>query len=160
MYANGMGSKSKEVTTETKELILKLYKEKERRPYISNLLDIPWSTIVLKKYQSTGTVEHWNGRRKLFIARDAVGLNRLVNKNRRASLHEITTKFNDDQQHSFSSKTIRRKLASEGCKRRAAKKCVIVCEVNRKTRVAWCRKRATGLLIRTVESMYILMTVG
>jgi len=40
-----------------------------------------------------------------------------------------------------SSRTIRRKLASEGCKRRAAKKCVIVREVNRKKRIAWRRER-------------------
>ena len=54
-------------------------------------------------------------------------------------MHEITTKFNDNKQHSFSSRTIRRKLASEGYKRPAAKKCVIVREVNRKKRVVWCR---------------------
>ena len=66
-------------------------------------------------------------------------LNRIVKKHRRESLHEITTKFNNNKQHSFSSRTIRRKLASEGYKRPAAKKCVVVREVNRKKRVAWCR---------------------
>jgi hypothetical protein len=34
-----------------------------------------------------------------------------------------------------------RKLASEGYKRLAAKKCVIILEVNHKKRVAWCRER-------------------
>jgi hypothetical protein len=46
--------------------------------------DIPWSTIdsIVKKYRSTGTVENQRrkGRRKLFTARDEVGLNRLVKK--------------------------------------------------------------------------------
>jgi hypothetical protein len=53
-----MDRKSKEMTTETKELIVKLYKEKERRSYISDLLDMPWSTIdsVVKKYRSIVSV--------------------------------------------------------------------------------------------------------
>ena len=143
---NETSRKSKELSTETKELVIKLYRKKERKSYISDLLDIPWSTIgsVVKKYRSTGTVENQprKGRRKLFTTRDEVGLNRLVKKNRRAPLQEITTKFNDNKEHSFSSRsrTIRRKLVSKGYKRRAAKKCVIVC-VNRKKRVAWCRER-------------------
>jgi len=64
-----MGPKSKELSTETKELIVKLYRKKERKSYISDLLDIPWSKIdsVVKKYRSTGTVENQRrkGRRKL-----------------------------------------------------------------------------------------------
>ena len=79
-----MGPKSKELSTETKELVIKFYRKKERKSYISDLLDIPWSTIgsVVKKYRSTGTVENQprKGRRKLFTARDEVGLNRLVKK--------------------------------------------------------------------------------
>jgi hypothetical protein len=88
-----------------------------------------------------------------------VGLNRLVKKNRRAPLQEITTKFNDNKEHSFSSRTIRRKLVSEGYKRRAAKKCVIVCEVNVKRGSHGVGKDATGLLIRTGGNIYILMKV-
>jgi transposase len=79
-----MDRKSKELSTETKELIVKLYRKKTRRSYISDLLDIPWSTIdsIVKKYRSTGTVENQRrkGRRKLFTARDEVGLNRIVKK--------------------------------------------------------------------------------
>ena len=139
-----MGHKSKELSTETKELIVKLHRKKERRSYISDLLDIPWSTIdsVVKTYLSTGTVENQprKERRKLFTARDEVGLNCLVKKHRRAPLHEITT-FNDNQQHLFSSRTIRKKLASACYKLRAAKNCAIVHEVNRKKRVAWGRER-------------------
>ena len=105
---------------------------------------MPWSTIdsVVKKYRSTGTVENQprKGRRNILTTRDEVGLNRLVKKNRRAPLQEITTKCNDSKQHSFSSRTIKWKLASEGYKRRAAKM-VIVCEVNHQERFAWCRER-------------------
>ena len=144
LHTNEMSGKSKELSTETKELIVKLHRKKERS-YISDLLDIPWSTIdsVVKKYLSTGTVKNQlrKGRWKLLTARDEVGLNRLVKKNRPAPLHKITTTFNDNKQHSFSSRTIRRELASEGYKWRAAKKCVIVHKVNRKKRVAWCRER-------------------
>jgi transposase len=79
-----MGRKSKELSTETKELIVRLYRKKESRSYISDLLDIPLSTIdsVVKKYRSTGTVENRprKGRRKLFTARDEVGLNRSCEK--------------------------------------------------------------------------------
>jgi hypothetical protein len=50
-----MGRKHNELSTETKELIVKLHRKKDRRSYITDLLDIPWSTIdsVVKKYQST-----------------------------------------------------------------------------------------------------------
>ena len=96
-----MCRKSKELSTETKELIVKLNRKKERRSYISDLLDILWSTIdsVVKKYRSSGTVENqprkW--RQKLFTARNEVGLNHLVKKNGQAPLQEITTKFNDNK---------------------------------------------------------------
>jgi hypothetical protein len=56
MDTNEIGCKSKEVSTETKELIVRLHREKERRSFISDLLDISWSTIdsvVVKKYRST-----------------------------------------------------------------------------------------------------------
>ena len=145
LYTNEMSGKSKELSTETKELIIKLNRKKKRRSYISDLLDIPWSTIdsVVKKYLSTGTVKNQlrKGRWKLLTARDEVGLNCLVKKNRLAPLHEITTIFNDNKQHSFSSRTIRRELASEGYKWRAAK---------RKKRVAWCRERRNW----TVDSQW------
>ena len=77
----------------------------------------------------------------MFTARNEVGLNSLVKKSRLALLHEITTKFNDNKQHLLSSRTIRRKLASEDYKRRAAKKCVIVRKVNSKKILAWGRER-------------------
>ena len=115
--------------------------------------------------QLTEISVNWNSRksttkREAKISRDEVGLNRIMKQNRRASLHEITTTFNDNKQHSFSSRTIRRKLASEGYKRPAAKKCVIVHEVNRKKRVVWCRGKRNW----TVDShwrkyIYILMKV-
>ena len=84
LYTHETSRKSKELSTETKELVIKLYRKKERKSYISDLLDIPWSAIgsVVKKYRSTGTVENQprKGRRKLFTARDEAGLNRLVKK--------------------------------------------------------------------------------
>ena len=156
LYTSEMGRKSKELSTETKELIVKLHRKKERWSYISDLLDIPWSTIdsVVKKHRSTGTVKNqpWKGRRKLFTAQIEVRLNRLVKKSCLAPLHEITTKFNDNKQHLFSSRTIRRKLASQGYKGQAA----IVHEVR-----GWCEvgKVATGLLIHTGGNICILMKV-
>jgi hypothetical protein len=63
LYTNEMSGKSKELSTETKELIIKLNRKKKRRSYISDLLDIPWSTIV-KKYLSTGTVKNQLRKRR------------------------------------------------------------------------------------------------
>jgi hypothetical protein len=91
------------------------------------------------------------GRRKLFTARDEVGLNRLGKKNRQSPMQEITTKFNNSKQHSFTSRTIRRKLAFEGYKWRAAKKCFII-----RVKKGWhgVGKNATGLLIRTGGNIF------
>ena len=108
-----MGRKHNELSTETKELIVKLHRKKDRRSYITDLLDIPWSTID-SVVRNIGQPR--KGRRKLFTARDEVGLNRLVKKNRQSPMQEITTKFNNSKQHSFTSRTIRRKLAFEGYK--------------------------------------------
>jgi transposase len=126
-------------------------------------LDIPWSTIdsVVKKYLSTGTVKNQLRKRrwKLLTARDEVGLNCLVKKNRRAPLHEITTIFNDNKQHSFSSRTIRRELASEGYKWRAAKNVSLFAKSTVKRGWHGVGKDTTGLLIRNGGDIYILMKV-
>ena len=49
--------------------------------------------------------------------------------------------MNEGKDHTFCQKTIERKIRSLGYKRRAAKKKVVVREVNKKNRVKWFKER-------------------
>ena len=81
------------------------------------------------------------GRKRLFTDRDINQLSRVVKQNRRTPLQDITTIINEGKDHTFSAKTVQRKLTDLEYKRRVAKKQVVVREVNKKKRVAWAKER-------------------
>ena len=85
-----------------------------------------------------------------FTNRDWNDLKRLVKSNRRLTLQDITAKLNECKTKTFSQKTVQRLLHSEGCKRRLAKKKMVVREANRKKRVKWCQERRG----RTVDNYW------
>ena len=105
-----MGRKSTELSVDIRERIIKSYEENKN---ISELSRLPRTTIgsVIKKFNQTGSVENRSGRgrKKLFTVRDSTELSRVVKQNRRRSLADITTKFNENKEHTFCKKTIERK---------------------------------------------------
>lgn len=140
-----MGRKSKELSTNVKEMIVESYKSNRNVSELSRIFGIPRRTIgsVIKKFNDFGSVENRSGRgrKKLFSDRDVSQLSRVAKQNRRRSLQDITSIINEGRGHSFCTKTVQRKLTGLGFKRRVAKKQVGVREVNKKKRVAWARER-------------------
>ena len=63
---------------------------------------------------------------------------------------DIAAKLNECKTKTFSQKTVQRVLHSEGCKRRLAKKKIVVREANRKKRVKWSKERRG----RTVDNYW------
>ena len=149
-----MSRKGAELSTETKELIITLSESVQNKAELSRMLNIPRTTItsVLSKYRRTGTVETLtrSGRKRSFTNIDRNALKRLVKSNRRRILQDITAKLNECKTKTFSQKTVQRLLHSEGCKRRLAKKKMVVREANRKKRVKWCKERRG----RTVDNYW------
>lgn len=95
---------------------------------ISNLaqtLSIPRTTIhsVIQKYRKTGSVENVprKGRKKMFTERDGNAVFRLVKKDRKSNLRDITNKFNEEKDRMFSCRTIHRHLRRNGYSRRVVK---------------------------------------
>ena len=105
-----MGRKSADLSVDIRERIIKSYEENKNISELSRIFGIPRTTIgsVIKKFNQTGFVENRSGRgsKKLFTVRDSTALSRVVKQNRRRSLADITTKFNENKEHAFCKKTI------------------------------------------------------
>lgn len=140
-----MGRKGKELGVEIKEVIRKLTEEGYSIRWIADLLQIPKSTIgdVRKRIQARGSTDSLkrSGRKGFVSARDYRKLERLVKTNRRDSLSDITSKFNEGRDRPVSKRTVQFHLHKHEYTRRVAQKKVTVREVNRKKRLAWCREK-------------------
>ena len=97
-----MGGKGRELSLDIKKLFVDLYKNCHKLRKISKLLSVSYMTIsnIVKKYRNTGSVENKkrSGRPKLVSHRDYRKLERLVKANRRDSLSNITSKFNENKE--------------------------------------------------------------
>lgn len=132
-----MGKIRSELSIDVRELIVESYKINKNKSELSKILGIPRTTIasVVKKFEESGCIENRSGRgrRRLFTIRDE------NKQGRRQTLSDITNVVNEGKDRAFCQKTIERKIKSLGYKRRAAKKKVVVREVNKKKKVKCCR---------------------
>lgn len=137
--------KRSELTLEVKNLVLDLYQRGEKISNIARILEIPRSTVdsVVIKFRDRGNVENIKrpGRPPLICDREYRKLERIVKRERRAPLNEITARFNENRGNRVSSKTVKRKLRQHGYKRGVCRKKVVIKRVNRKKRVSWCREK-------------------
>lgn len=137
--------KSKELSNDVKELVVKSFKDGVKKAELARRFGIPRTTIcsIIKKFTLSGTVENKprSGRKKKFGARCETALSRLVKSDRKGTLTDITNKFNDTCDTRFCTRTIRRKLFAQDYKRRAVSKRMVVKADNRKKRILWCRER-------------------
>ena len=67
-------------------------------------------------------------------------LERIVKVNRTGTLGDITSKCNENREHRVS-RTIQYHLNKHGFNRRVYRKKVVVKEINRKKRLAWCLQK-------------------
>jgi transposase len=142
-----MKTKSRELSTEVKKMIVKSVEMGGKISNLAQTLSIPRTTIhsVIKKFRNTGSVENVprKGRKKLFTERDGNAVLRLVKKDVRSHLRDITNTFNEEKDQTFSCRTIHRHLRRNGYSRRVVKKrteMVVRMEIKKK-RVLWCRER-------------------
>lgn len=105
-----MGRKRSELSTAVKNIIIEMLKSGFTRRKIGVALKIPKSTVidVCKKYLDTGSVENKkrSGRPSIVGERSYRKLERIVKVNRRSSLSDISSKFNEENVDNGSQRTI------------------------------------------------------
>lgn len=140
-----MARKSKEISTELKQVVVDLKQEGHRNCEIERLLNIPESTFrsIWQKFCTTGNVENLprSGRPPKVTKRAESRLLRLVRGNRGRSLWDITHDFNTGCAVSVHHKTVQRILHKNKVFRRVIRKKMVVREVNRRKRLSWCLAR-------------------
>lgn len=138
-----MGRKGKETGADAKKFIVDLMQSGLSRRKISEMLKIPKSTVIdiCKRFSDTGSLENKprSGRPPKIKPRDYRKLERIVKTNRRCSLSDITAKFNEERPEPVSRRTIQHNLHKNNYRRSVAKKKLVIKEINRKKRLAWCR---------------------
>ena len=122
-----------------------LYENGHKLREISKLLSVPHMTVsnIVKKYRNTGSVENKkrSSRPKLVSDRDYRKLERLVKANRRDTLSNITSKFNQNREIQVSRRTVQRHLDQHGFQKRVLKNKVVVKAEIRRKRLPWCLEK-------------------
>jgi len=125
-----MGRKGSEISQDIIKVIVDLYKNGHKVCNITKLLNLPYMTVsnIVKRFLCSGSTENKprSGRPKVVTDRDYRQLERLVKVNRRDSLSDITSAFNDNRNTKVSRRTVQYLLGKHGFHRRVARKRVIV----------------------------------
>ena len=137
-----MGTKSRELSLDIKKLVVDLYENGHKLSEISKLLSVPYMTIsnIVRKYTNPGSVENKkrSGRPKLVSDRDYRKLESLVKANRRDTLSNIISKFNENREIQVSKRTVQSHLSQHGFQKKVLKKKAVVKAENRRKRLSWC----------------------
>ena len=138
-----MARHNKEMTTETKQMILQLKREGYAHRKIAEIIGRDHSTITkfLKRYDERNSVENKpkTGRKKLVTERGDRVILCSVKVNRRETLRDLTNIVNERLPRPVSTRTVRRRLKFHGYTRRRVRKTLTVSLKNRINRVNWCR---------------------
>ena len=140
-----MAPHGSELNSDQKQTIIKLNSKNISGRNIAELTGISRSTIqkFFKRFGERGHIENKSrtGRPKVSRARDDHVLSRLVKRNRRQTLKDLTVKLNESIPASVSETTVKRKLKRLEYERHRVKKTTTISEKNRKARVLWCREK-------------------
>lgn len=140
-----MARKGKELSSDVKQIIVDLMLQGRKASEIAEMFDINRSTVgrIWEKFKSNESVENKqrSGRPRLVDERGDRQLFRLLKRNRRQSLCDLTNEFNKVTPTKVSKRTVQRRLHSAGYKNRKIRKAITLSEVNRKRRLLWCRAR-------------------
>ena len=138
-----MASNRREMTPVLKEQIVRLNNEGRNKSEIAEITGYDRSTIskFLKRFAERKTVENdsRSGRPKLTSAQADRVLNRLVKKDRRQNLSDLTAEFNNSVPKALSKRSVQRRLHFLNYSRRKVAKTLTISKVNRKRRIEWCR---------------------
>ena len=127
-----MGRKGPEISPEVRKLAVDLHQNGHRLCEVSKLLQLPYRSMtvsnIVKRFLGSGSVENKarSGRPKIVTDRDYRKLERLVKANRRDSLSDITSKFNELRDRRVSKRTVQYHLNKHGFNRRVSRKRVVI----------------------------------
>ena len=138
-----MPNRKSEMTNETKNLIIGMFKAGRKPFVIAKELNINRSTVYKfrKRYKETGSIEN-KGRTERppkWTKRDNNQLSVLVEKNKKATVRKIWRLFNEERTATVCLETIRLKLRSLGLIRRSIKKSEFICRRNRIKRIKFAK---------------------
>ena len=154
-YILMMGRKGKEISLEQKSSILALLNSGTSKADISRLLSLNPSIVYkfCKRFSVRQCKENKprSGRPSVVSGRGNTLLSRIVKSNRRKSLDDITSIFNERCLRAVSRRPIQRKLHELGYSRKRVAKTLGVREYNKKRRCGWCRER----LLWTVNTRHV-----
>jgi transposase len=112
---------------------------------IAEFLSLNRRTVsyIIKRYRERGTVQNLprSGRKKKTNVRTDRLLLRMVKTNRRQTLGDLTSKFNNSTPYKLSQRTVQRRLHDAGFKRRRIAKSITIRGVNQGKRRAFCRSK-------------------
>lgn len=132
-----MARHNKEMTTETKQMILRLKREGYAHRKIAEIIGRDHSTITkfLKRYDERNSVENKpkTGRKKLVTERGDRVILRSVKVNRRETLRDLTNIVNERLPRPVSTRTVRRRLKFHGYTRRRVRKTLSVIKKTNKS---------------------------
>ena len=128
-----MAPHGQETTPDVKEIILKLSCEGYIHKKISEVTGKNRRTIskIIQRSRSQGNEENTSRRGgiKKTSDRSDRDLFRMVRKNRRQTLKDATSRFNESYEQDLSARSVRRRLFEEGYKRRRVSKATTVSKV-------------------------------
>lgn len=129
-----MTPRGKDLSTEQKQTIVCMSKNGLSSRKISDLIGISPNTVqkVLKRNSDRGSVENKerSGKKRLVSDRGDRVLERLVKKNRRQTLSDLTSVFNDSVPEQVSSRTVRRRLKEQCYQRCSVSKKITISKNN------------------------------
>ncbi|MCG8112906.1 MAG: IS630 family transposase [Candidatus Thiodiazotropha taylori] len=137
-----MPNRGGELGSDQKELIVQLSEDGLSGTKIANLLKLNRFTVLkfLKRFKLCGSIENKqrSGRPRKTDSRADRRLIRILKVNRRKTLQDLTSAFNDQTPTKISRTTVKRRLKFHGYKRRVVKKKTVISKKNRVRRRAWC----------------------
>lgn len=139
-----MGPKTKEYSTDFRNAVVTMSKEKFSLGQIADILKCSKSSVqyILEKFSRDGSVNTspGRGRPRLTTSKEDRIIQRIVKKNRRISAEKVRIEIKEQNGMLISPSTVRNRLSEIGLHGRMARKKPLISKKNQKTRVTWIRE--------------------
>jgi transposase len=143
--ATKMGRRGNELGQESKNIIINLSNTGHSSYKISEITGLNRRTVsnFLKRFHERGNTENSprSGRQRKLDERAKRRLVRMVHNNRRQTLEDLTSKFNNSAVIKVSLRTVRRRLFDNKYKQHVVSKTITIRKVNRSRRTSFCRQK-------------------
>ncbi|XP_062589585.1 uncharacterized protein LOC134251214 [Saccostrea cucullata] len=139
-----MAPRGKDLSTDKKQTIVSMYRNGFSGRKIAEIIGISPNTVqkVMKRNKLRKGFRREQrkiGRRRLVSERGNRLLERLVKKNRRQTLSDLTSSLNESLPQQVSCRTVRQRLKEQCYHRYCVSKKITISKNNRQSRISWCR---------------------